>query len=138
MQHFFTPVYVNLDVFPFTPADHSLFINCGGPEIDEYKGDETQGGPSHFFSFPHRWAYSLTGSYMDNEDRELYRVVNTNATSGIFQTARIAPLSLNYFGRCLRKGSYKVTLHFAEIEYSEDQTFSSLGKRVFDISIQVS
>ena len=56
----------------------------------------------------------------------------------IFQTARIAPLSLKYYGLCLRKGSYKVTLHFAEIMFSDDQTFSSLGRRIFDVSIQVS
>lgn len=54
-----------------------------------------------------------------------------------YQTARVAPLSLNYYGFCMRKGNYKVKLHFAEIMFSDDQTFSSLGRRIFDVSIQV-
>ncbi|KAI3675045.1 hypothetical protein L1987_84627 [Smallanthus sonchifolius] len=36
----------------------------------------------------------------------------------------------------LLHGSYKVRLHFAEISYTDDMTFSSLGRRYFDISIQ--
>ncbi|GKE86713.1 probable LRR receptor-like serine/threonine-protein kinase, partial [Tanacetum coccineum] len=36
----------------------------------------------------------------------------------------------------MRKGSYKVRLHFAEISYSGDMTFRSLGRRYFDVSIQ--
>ena len=56
----------------------------------------------------------------------------------IYRTARLSPTSLRYYGLCLRKGSYKVTLHFAEIGYSDDITFSSLGRRYFDVSIQVS
>ncbi|CAI8606860.1 unnamed protein product [Vicia faba] len=34
------------------------------------------------------------------------------------------------------QGSYKVKLHFAEIMFSDDQTFKSLGRRIFDVSIQ--
>ncbi|KAF5478526.1 hypothetical protein F2P56_005077, partial [Juglans regia] len=34
------------------------------------------------------------------------------------------------------KGSYKVKLYFAEIMFSDDQTFSSLGRRIFNVSIQ--
>ncbi|KAJ0599843.1 putative Malectin domain-containing protein [Helianthus annuus] len=37
---------------------------------------------------------------------------------------------------CLRKGSYKVRLHFAEISYTNEMYISSLGRRYFDISIQ--
>ncbi|KAL2496549.1 putative LRR receptor-like serine/threonine-protein kinase [Forsythia ovata] len=34
------------------------------------------------------------------------------------------------------RGSYRVRLHFAEIIYTDDSTFSSLGRRIFDVSIQ--
>lgn len=124
-------------------AVHSLYINCGGPTFGEYEADETAGGPSYFLSSsPLKWAYSSTGDYMDGGNDQKYTVAvasSSNETSQeIFQTARIAPLSLKYYGLCLRKGSYNVTLHFAEIMYSDDQTFSSLGKRIFDIVIQVS
>ncbi|GAB2284346.1 hypothetical protein Dimus_018803, partial [Dionaea muscipula] len=53
-----------------------------------------------------------------------------------FRTARVSASSLKYYGLCLREGSYTVKLHFAEIMYSNDQTYSSLGNRIFDIYIQ--
>jgi len=55
-----------------------------------------------------------------------------------YQNARLSPLSLNYYGLCLPNGNYKVKLHFAEIMYTDDQTFRSLGRRIFDVSVQVS
>ncbi|KAK3428068.1 hypothetical protein EUGRSUZ_F04180 [Eucalyptus grandis] len=42
----------------------------------------------------------------------------------------------SYYGLCMMKGNYKVRLHFAEIQYSNDKTFRSLGRRIFDVSIQ--
>lgn len=38
----------------------------------------------------------------------------------------------------MMKGNYNVKLHFAEIMFSNDRTFSSFGRRIFDVSIQVS
>ncbi|OIW11600.1 hypothetical protein TanjilG_15294 [Lupinus angustifolius] len=88
-----------------------------------------------------QWAYSSTGVFVGNAASDY---VTTNKKSLIiqgpayYQTARIAPLSLSYFGLCMRKGNYKVRLHFAEIMFSSDQnqTFSSLGRRIFDVSVQ--
>ncbi|XAR56433.1 Non-specific serine/threonine protein kinase [Bertholletia excelsa] len=101
---------------------YSLFINCGGSKTtyggNEYAADWTPLGPS-YFATSEKWAYSTTGVFTD-----------------FYQTARLAPTSLRYYGLCLRKGSYKATLHFAEIMFSVDQTFSSLGRRYFDVSIQ--
>lgn len=51
--------------------------------------------------------------------------------------ARLSPLSLTYYGFCLFNGKYTVKLYFAEIMFSDNQTFSSLGRRIFDIYIQV-
>ncbi|XP_030937531.1 probable LRR receptor-like serine/threonine-protein kinase At1g53430 isoform X2 [Quercus lobata] len=123
------------------PKHYSLFINCGGEKINfegnEYEQDIIPDGRSQFSSISEEWGYSSTGVFMGNDDTP-YRAQNTFSlnVTGIYETARVAPLSLRYYGLCLRKGSYKVKLHFAEIMFSNDQTFSSLGRRIFNVSIQ--
>ncbi|KAF7145859.1 hypothetical protein RHSIM_Rhsim04G0035500 [Rhododendron simsii] len=126
-----------------SPKYHSLYINCGGSQIhaegNEYEEDLAREGPSYFFASSQRWAYSSTGFFMGNGDAN-YLANNSfslNMTGAeYYKTARLSPNSLKYYGLCLRKGSYKVRLHFAEIMYSDDQTYSSLGRRFFDVSIQ--
>ena len=54
-----------------------------------------------------------------------------------YKTARLSPLSLKYYGICMRKGNYTVQLHFAEIMFSNDHTYSNNGIRIFDVAIQV-
>ncbi|KAL0546748.1 hypothetical protein IC582_016661 [Cucumis melo] len=122
---------------------HSLFINCGGTRVTadghDFEEDLTTEGKSNFFSVSEKWAYSSTGVFLGDENAD-YLATNKFGlnVSGprYYQNARLSPLSLKYYGLCLRSGSYNVKLHFAEIMYSNDQTFSSLGKRIFDISIQ--
>ncbi|KAF5766542.1 putative protein kinase RLK-Pelle-DLSV family [Helianthus annuus] len=121
------------------PNRHSLFINCGGTRTNyannEYEEDLTS-EQSYFYSIQERWAYSTNGLFMGN-DRAPFIATSSNVTVGdIYRTARASPTSLRYYGLCLRKGGYKVRLHFAEISYTDDLTFSSLGRRYFDISIQ--
>ncbi|KAM0945204.1 putative Malectin domain-containing protein [Dioscorea sansibarensis] len=48
----------------------------------------------------------------------------------------MSALSLTYYGLCLLNGSYSVKLHFAEIMFTGDQTYSVVGRRFFDVSIQ--
>ncbi|CAA7402400.1 unnamed protein product [Spirodela intermedia] len=55
----------------------------------------------------------------------------------LYKTARLSPLSLKYYGLCLQPGNYTVKLHFAEIVFTPGPTYGSLGRRVFDVSIQV-
>ncbi|XP_052311111.1 probable leucine-rich repeat receptor-like serine/threonine-protein kinase At3g14840 [Populus trichocarpa] len=57
-------------------------------------------------------------------------------TSALYMDARLSPISLTYYGFCMGNGSYTVTLHFAEITFTDDKTHSSLGRRFFDIYIQ--
>ncbi|GJY70839.1 probable LRR receptor-like serine/threonine-protein kinase [Tanacetum coccineum] len=121
------------------PNRHNLFINSGGPgfefEGNEYEQDLTD-ERSYFFPSAERWAYSSNGVYLNNDDAR-FVASTSNVTGGdIYSTARLAPFSLRYYGLCLRQGSYKVRLHFAEIMYTDDSTFSSLGRRIFDVSIQ--
>nr|XP_027126996.1 probable LRR receptor-like serine/threonine-protein kinase At1g53430 [Coffea arabica] len=121
---------------------YSLFINCGGSRIgfegNEYEDDQTNRGPAYFFSSSEKWAYTSSGVFIGKDDANyVTSSASSNLTGGeIYRTARQAPASLKYYGLCLRKGSYKVRLHFAEIMYSDDKKFSSLGRRIFDVSIQ--
>ncbi|WCJ23669.1 Leucine-rich repeat transmembrane protein kinase [Euphorbia peplus] len=129
---------------PKNPEYHSLFINCGGGKVtfenNPYQDDLTDGGPSTFIPSAEEWAYSSTGLYM-NRDSRPYKAgnsLNLNISGGeIYRTARLAPLSLKYYALCLRPASsYEVQLHFAEIMFTSNQSFSSLGRRIFDVSIQ--
>ncbi|XP_059662755.1 probable LRR receptor-like serine/threonine-protein kinase At1g53430 isoform X2 [Cornus florida] len=121
---------------------YSLFINCGGSnpakfEGEEYEADSDRLGPAQFYVSQEKWAYSSTGVFMSKSGASY--IANNSFPydlDEIYRTARLAPSSLKYYGLCLRKGSYKVRLHFAEIMFSKDQTYSSLGKRIFDVSIQ--
>lgn len=57
--------------------------------------------------------------------------------SELYRTARRAPISLTYFHYCLENGNYTITLNFAEIQFTLDETYNSLGRRIFDIYVQV-
>ncbi|BAT89458.1 hypothetical protein VIGAN_06041300 [Vigna angularis var. angularis] len=126
------------------PHYNSLFINCGGAEGEfegnNYVGDLSRNGISNFdLRNDEQWAYSSTGVFMGNNDAD-FVAENTFSLniSGpeYYQNARLSPMSLNYYGFCLPNGQYKVKLHFAEIMYTDDQTFRSLGRRIFDVSVQ--
>ncbi|XVF79025.1 hypothetical protein PTKIN_Ptkin14bG0186300 [Pterospermum kingtungense] len=126
---------------PTSPSHHSLFINSGGGHINvdgnDYEEDRSTIGPSNFFSSANKWAYSSTGVYLGNSEAH-YIAETSSAVNGsdLYKTARLAPHSLKYYALCLIKGNYKVQLHFAEIMYTANQTFESLGRRIFDVSIQ--
>ena len=133
---------VIINVICIVTADHSFFINCRGSSMDfdgnKYEEGLNTAGEAIFFSSSEKWAYSSTGVFMGNVVLPYIRESSFNDTSNIYNTARLSPQSLKYYGLCLRNGSYKVQLHFAQIMFSNDQTFESLGRRIFDILIQVS
>ncbi|PON37074.1 Tyrosine-protein kinase, partial [Parasponia andersonii] len=129
------------------PKYHSLHINCGGGEeritsngIISYEKDNST---SRIYMSPQgNWARSSSGSFSslsgDNDRSSIVR-----ATCGIsvtdaplYNKARTAPLSLKYYGFCLHKGEYNVTLHFAEIKSVENVDFNSSKKREFNVDIQ--
>lgn len=107
-----------------------------------YERDVDLGGPSYFVSVDNRWGFSNTGHFLNGDSRR-YLLENTSKISveqsseEIYMSARASTLSLTYFGLCMYNGSYNVSLHFAEIYFTNDRKFSSLGRRVFDIYIQV-
>ncbi|XP_021736226.1 probable LRR receptor-like serine/threonine-protein kinase At1g53430 isoform X1 [Chenopodium quinoa] len=123
------------------PQYYSMSINCGGNKMsfrgNEYDEDSTPGGPSTFFASGEKWAYSSTGSFLYDDKASFLAMETSNPNvTGIYQTARLAPLSLKYYGLCLIPGSYNVKLHFAEIMFADDRTFDNIGRRFFDVAIQ--
>ncbi|KAJ6864028.1 hypothetical protein NC651_034754 [Populus alba x Populus x berolinensis] len=122
---------------------NSLFINSGGEEVDDGKNHyHNDTSLSSFNLSPSEdWAYSYAGDYLWAKVNASTLVRNltceiTNSKANIDNNFRLAPVSLTYYGLCLRKGKYIVTLHFAEALYSKSEDYSTSGKRVFDVYIQ--
>ncbi|XP_057792285.1 probable LRR receptor-like serine/threonine-protein kinase At1g07650 isoform X2 [Salvia miltiorrhiza] len=125
---------------------YSLHINCGGQEItiDDRTDYEADLEARAMFYSRENWAFSSTGNFMDNSvESDTYIMANsyalhnfTGPVSELYRTARVSPLSLTYYGLCLMNGNYTVELHFAEIVFTNDSTFTSLGKRLFDVYLQ--
>nr|AMM42839.1 LRR-RLK [Vernicia fordii] len=119
-----------------------LFINCGGQQARYngilYDGDTVT---SNFYLSPNeKWAYACSGDFISTTpySTDFFRNVSGVSTleTSVYDTARLCPLSLTYYGFCLPDGNYTVKLHFAETIYARDADYSSLGQRVFDVYIQ--
>lgn len=132
--------------FFFVTVLNSLHINCGGARETSsegiiYDGDSDSLGPSTSKEVGENWAISNTGHFLNSNASETYIQQNTTRLSmpdnALYKTARVSPISLTYYGFCLENGDYTVTLHFAEIAFTDDDTYKSLGRRIFDIYIQV-
>ncbi|XP_022715712.1 probable LRR receptor-like serine/threonine-protein kinase RFK1 isoform X3 [Durio zibethinus] len=126
-----------------------LHVNCGGKDtrIKEnksnllYEGDgDIEGGTAKYYiRDDNYWGFSSTGDFMDDNDYQNKRYTVSKPLlniSELYKTARIAPISLTYFHYCLENGNYTITFNFAEIEFTPDETYSSLGRRIFDIYVQ--
>ncbi|XP_023733027.1 probable LRR receptor-like serine/threonine-protein kinase RFK1 isoform X2 [Lactuca sativa] len=127
----------------------SLHINCGGDDVTIrenersvlYKGDAiVDGGVANLYDSGKNWGFSSTGDFMD--DAIFTNIGYIESLEGstdlptLYTTARLSPLTLTYFGYCLENGEYAVQLHFAEIKFTNDSTYRSHGRRIFDIYIQ--
>ncbi|XP_074357211.1 putative leucine-rich repeat receptor-like serine/threonine-protein kinase At3g14840 isoform X1 [Apium graveolens] len=122
---------------------HAIHINCGGREVSGGRGlkyeADIAGGPSSFSRSGANWGTSNTGHFMDDSNRKF---LTTNISRlymdrpELYMDARISPISLTYYGFCLYNGNYTVKLHFAEIMFTDDETYNSLGRRIFDVYIQ--
>ncbi|XP_062094636.1 probable leucine-rich repeat receptor-like serine/threonine-protein kinase At3g14840 isoform X4 [Humulus lupulus] len=131
---------------PCSKDYYSLHINCGGKETTiggiKYEGDEEFGGPANLFhNSANTWGFSNTGHFRTTNHKVREYIVNNVSrlrmnNSELYTTARISPLSLTYFARCLRNGNYTVKLHFAEIVFRNDKSYDSVGRRVFDVYVQ--
>ncbi|XP_028764706.1 probable LRR receptor-like serine/threonine-protein kinase RFK1 [Neltuma alba] len=126
-----------------------LHINSGGMDVKItenkgehlYLGDGNVGGGSatYYYSSSDNWGFSSTGDFMDDFESQNIRYTVSLPSSNmpeLYSTARISPLSLTYFHNCMENGNYTVNLHFSEIQFTNDNTYTSLGKRIFDIYVQ--
>ncbi|KAK9064304.1 hypothetical protein SSX86_015684 [Deinandra increscens subsp. villosa] len=128
----------------------SLHVNCGGNDVTIresngrsvlYEGDaNVDGGAARLYRAARNWGFSSTGDFMDDNifqnTRYIESLQGNTSLPALYTTARLSPLTLAYFSYCLENGEYSVKLHFAEIQFSNDSTYISLGRRVFDIYIQ--
>ncbi|XP_034914857.2 probable LRR receptor-like serine/threonine-protein kinase At1g56140 [Populus alba] len=131
-----------------TPRYANFAIKCGGPEMRTADGtiyeaeNSSLSAASFSVTSTEKWAVSNVGLFADRRSPEyventLTQVLSTN-TPELYQTSRISPGSLRYFGLGLENGLYTVHLLFAETAFADrsSQTWESLGRRVFDIYIQ--
>ncbi|KAL2931054.1 putative LRR receptor-like serine/threonine-protein kinase RFK1 [Bienertia sinuspersici] len=138
-----------MPAYPFSADGCSLHLNCGGDDSiaedengkTDYEGDGTVGGgvATDHWSNKNYWGFSATGDFMDDDDFRSIRHVkylSGSNLSDLYTTARLSPITLTYFAYCLENGNYTVKLYFAEIQFTNDKTYNSLGRRFFDIYIQ--
>ncbi|KAL8507670.1 hypothetical protein ACS0TY_018275 [Phlomoides rotata] len=123
----------------------SFHINCGGQEIVDngttYEEDLHPGGSSTFYQSRTNWGYSSTGHFLDDgSSSDKFVLTSISSISGpnpkLYMDARLSPLSMTYYGFCMINGNYTVNLHFAEIKFTQDKTYQSLGRCIFDVYIQ--
>ncbi|XP_062162696.1 probable LRR receptor-like serine/threonine-protein kinase At1g07650 isoform X3 [Alnus glutinosa] len=135
-----------LQTYPCSKDRYSLRINCGGSATTingniEYEGDQIQAGPAKFVPNIASWGFSSSGNFWDvNSTSDQYIANNVSIlrmnNSELFTSARLSPLSLTCYARCLANGNYTVKLYFAEIVFRVNRSFYSLGRRIFDVYIQ--
>ncbi|XP_048619588.1 probable LRR receptor-like serine/threonine-protein kinase At1g29720 isoform X2 [Brassica napus] len=137
-----------------TSYQRTLHINCGGDNIVitksshkiTYQADNTKTKAATNQQFKD-WGISNTGEFFsDGHTKEssntddTYIISTSLRLSGdspdIYKTARRSPLSLVYYAFCMENGTYSVKLHFMEIQFSDQELYSRLGRRIFDVYVQ--
>ncbi|RLM61209.1 putative LRR receptor-like serine/threonine-protein kinase [Panicum miliaceum] len=137
----------DIPCFRGSPEYYSFAVDCGsnrsmtGSDNSFYEIDPTNtGAASYYVTDQTRWGVSNVGkfnevpngSYMIYSSQQFQNALD----SELFQTARMSPSSLRYYGIGLENGNYTVELQFAEFAYPESPTWQSIGRRVFDIYVQ--
>ncbi|KAI5570943.1 hypothetical protein BDE02_11G060600 [Populus trichocarpa] len=107
-----------------------------------YEGDESIKGDAAtiYSNKKSNLGFSNTGDFMDDGGNSPGYILTSKysyfPTDTVYSTARRAAISLTYYGYCLENGMYTVKLDFAEIQFTDDELYKSVGKRFFDIYIQ--
>ncbi|XP_058071801.1 probable LRR receptor-like serine/threonine-protein kinase At1g56140 isoform X2 [Magnolia sinica] len=129
-----------------SPIYSQFAIKCGGRGMTSSDGtvyendNEALSAATYYVTDETRWAVSNTGLFAENRNASYIsssssQFLNT-LDSELFQTARISPGSLRYYGLGLENGQYTITLQFAEIAIEDTNTWRSVGRRVFNIYAQ--
>ncbi|KAI0495626.1 hypothetical protein KFK09_021929 [Dendrobium nobile] len=132
-----------------SPVYSQFGIKCGGSsdlmssDSTSYdKDNATLTTASYYVTNPIKWAVSNTGSFAGSSNPNTNYIISSQTLSAntldqeLFQTARMSPSSLRYYGLGLENGNYTVKLQFSEIGLIDPPTWKSLGRRVFDIYLQ--
>uniref|UniRef100_A0A2N9GYR7 Malectin domain-containing protein n=1 Tax=Fagus sylvatica TaxID=28930 RepID=A0A2N9GYR7_FAGSY len=106
-----------------------------------YEGDEDHADAAKFFRLRENWGFISTGHFWDvtpslNDYLANNVSILTIDNSQLYTSARLSPLSITYYARCLANGKYTVKLHFAEIVFRGNRSSYSLGRRIFDVYVQ--
>ncbi|KAK8331124.1 hypothetical protein V6Z12_A10G053700 [Gossypium hirsutum] len=129
------------------PRYANFAVKCGGPQMTSTgilfeAENRTLGAATFNVTSTQKWAVSNAGLFADREDPQfvqntLAQVKSTN-TPELYQTSRLSPGSLRYYGLGLQNGPYTVRLFFAETGFPDrtSQSWKSLARRVFDVYIQ--
>ncbi|KAK4589620.1 hypothetical protein RGQ29_020265 [Quercus rubra] len=134
-----------LDESPCSKDWYSVHINCGGKATTigniQYEADVDPAGAAKYVRVREYWGFSSSGRFWDvNTTANDYIANNVSVLkmneSELYTSARLSPLSITYYARCLANGTYKLKLHFAEIVIRDNRSFYSLGRRIFDIYVQ--
>ncbi|CAN6882094.1 unnamed protein product [Brassica oleracea] len=132
-----------------TSYQRTLHINCGGENTViknsshkiSYEADDStvySATNQHFKT----WGISNTGVFAADEhsENDTYIISARSKLPGdspnLYKTARRSALSLVYYAFCLENGPYNVKLLFMEIQFSDEEPFSRLGRRIFDVYVQ--
>ncbi|KAJ1272782.1 hypothetical protein BS78_06G228400 [Paspalum vaginatum] len=137
----------NTPCFLGSPKSASFAVDCGGSRTisgsdnSMYQADDADlRAASYYVAGAPTWGVSSVGLFTDapNGSNIIYssRQFDNTLDSVLFQTARMSPSSLRYYGIGLENGNYTVTLQFAEVDFPDTQTWTSRGRRVFDIYVQ--
>ncbi|KAJ4916839.1 putative LRR receptor-like serine/threonine-protein kinase [Raphanus sativus] len=127
----------------------SLHINCGGENVQvtnssrkiTYQADNKKVWAATNLHME-RWGISNTGDFTDDKSDDDTFIVSTSlrlsggSPGHLYKTARRSALSLVYYAFCLENGAYNVKLHFMEIQFSDKEVYSRIGRRVFDVYVQ--
>ncbi|KAA3479133.1 putative LRR receptor-like serine/threonine-protein kinase isoform X2 [Gossypium australe] len=134
--------------FRNAPRYANFSLNCGGPAIIaegiQFEAENRTLGPAKFnVTSTQKWAVSNAGLFADRQNQLFVennggQVRSTN-TPELYETSRLSPGSLRYYGLGLQNGPYTVRLFFAETGFPERTSGSwrSLARRVFDVYIQL-
>ncbi|KAJ4868271.1 putative LRR receptor-like serine/threonine-protein kinase [Raphanus sativus] len=127
----------------------SLHINCGGETVTvtnssgkiTYQADNSDKVKAATNEYFKNWGISNTGDFMDDSSDEDTYIISTSSTlpgdsPDLYKTARRSALSLVYYAFCLENGEYNLKLHFMEIQFSDQELYSRLGRRIFDVYVQ--
>ncbi|KAL5977033.1 hypothetical protein ACLOJK_021371, partial [Asimina triloba] len=121
-------------------------VKCGGRAMTSAGGtffesdNETLGAATYYVTNETRWAVNNVGRFAENSNSSYIASSSSQFTntldSELFQTTRLSPSSLRYYGLSLENGQYTITMQFTEFVIDDSTTWQSLGRRVFDVYSQ--